>query len=444
MSLLMDALKKAERAKRGQSIGEGTNADASLSAAREQTAMADKLTLEPLATARVSPGAGTAESPNATATTDLSSQLAALDEAFLAEIEKSTRQPSGGLTITPMDEPRRAASPATARSAPRPEPSPQSAAQNLFATKQPTAAPRNNRFMLGLAGLTALAIIGIGGYFWWQLQPHRSSIPPVTSNAVSPAPTFAMSQPAAAQPGPDVAPTAPMHAANPAAVVEDEEADEEHETTRPLPKAPPVAVAREERLLRPNSAPLRLDPALSRGYAAFARGDLTAARNEYLRAQQNDPNNTDALQGLAAIALREGKPEQAATLYQKIIELNPQDATAATALINLRGQATPADAEDELKSLAAAQPELAAPELALGNLYARQERWPEAQQAYFRAYTAEPDNPDLLYNMAVSLEHLRQPKLAAQYYAQALTAAKNHPAAFDSAQAGVRLRALSP
>jgi tetratricopeptide (TPR) repeat protein len=46
-------------------------------------------------------------------------------------------------------------------------------------------------------------------------------------------------------------------------------------------------------------------------------------------------------------------------------------------------------------------------------------RWNDAQQAYFRAYSAEPDNPDILYNLAISLEHLRQNKLAAQYYAQA-------------------------
>jgi tetratricopeptide (TPR) repeat protein len=432
MSLLMDALKKAERAKRGQSRAGDAGLDPPPPARNESTA-ADQLTLEPLATPSAISATAVAEQPDAAA--DLPSQLEALDEAFLAEIEKTARRPGGeGLSIAPLTESRRAAAPTGAGAA--------AAAQNLFAAKLPAAAPRNNRFMLGLAGLTALAVIGIGGYFWWRLQPRRSGMLPVASNAVSPAPTFVSSPPSAVQPAPDVAPTAPTHVANSAPVVEDE--DEEHEVARPLPKAPPVAVAHEERLLRPSGAPLRIDPALSRGYAAFNRGELAAARGEYLRAQQDDPNNTDALHGLAAIALRENKPEQAAATYRKILEINPQDAVALAALLDLRGQANPADAEDELKSLTAAQPELAAPELSLGNLYARQGRWPEAQQAYFRAYTAEPDNPDLLYNLAVSLEHLRQPKLAAQYYAQALAAAASHPATFDQTRASSRLRALSP
>jgi tetratricopeptide (TPR) repeat protein len=63
----------------------------------------------------------------------------------------------------------------------------------------------------------------------------------------------------------------------------------------------------------------------------------------------------------------------------------------------------------------------------------------EAQQSYFRAYTAEPDNPDILYNLAISLEHMRQNKLAAQYYSQAIAAAQNRPAGFDKAQAAARL-----
>ena len=425
----MDALKKAERAKRGQSRAGDAEPESPPPARNESTA-ADQLTLEPIVTSSALAATAIAEQPDTAA--DLPAQLEALDEAFLAEIEKTARRPGGeGLSIASLAESRRAAAPAGAGSA--------ATAQNLFAAKQPAAASRNNRFMLGLAGLTSLAVIGIGGYFWWQLQPRQAVMLPAPTGAVSPAPTFALSPPSAVQSPPDGAPAAATNATD---HISAEEADEAPETAPTLPRMPPVA--REERLLRPSSAPLRIDPALSRGYAAFNRGELAAARDEYLRAQQDDPNNTDALHGLAAIALRENKPEQAAATYRKILEINPQDATALAALLDLRAQANPADAEDELKSLAAAQPELAAPILSLGNLYARQGRWPEAQQAYFRAYTAEPDNPDLLYNLAVSLEHLRQPKLAAQYYAQALAAAANRPATFDQTRASSRLHVLSP
>ena len=76
------------------------------------------------------------------------------------------------------------------------------------------------------------------------------------------------------------------------------------------------------------------------------------------------------------------------------------------------------------------------------HLYARQQRWSEAQQAYFQAYAGEPDNPDIIFNLAVSLDHLRQGKLAAQYYQMALDAGNNRATAFNRDQVNARLREL--
>lgn len=204
----------------------------------------------------------------------------------------------------------------------------------------------------------------------------------------------------------------------------------------------PTASADPDSLVRVTKAPLKVNPALLRGYDAFNRGDLALAQLEYERAQKSDPRNTDVLHGLAAIATRQGRLDQAEWLYRQITEADPQDTVAMAALINTRGQIDPGAAESRLKTLSAAQPELAAPHFSLGNLYATHGRWNDAQQAYFRAYTAEPDNPDILYNLAISLEHLRQNKLAAQYYSQALTAAQSKPAGFDKARAAARLAVL--
>jgi Flp pilus assembly protein TadD len=78
----------------------------------------------------------------------------------------------------------------------------------------------------------------------------------------------------------------------------------------------------------------------------------------------------------------------------------------------------------------------------LGNQLAQQGRWAEAQQEFFKAYAAEPDNPDFAYNLAVSLDHLRQPKVAREYYQRAVTLAGTRGASFDPASARARIAQL--
>jgi len=75
--------------------------------------------------------------------------------------------------------------------------------------------------------------------------------------------------------------------------------------------------------------------------------------------------------------------------------------------------------ETRLKQLIAREPS-AFLHFSLGNLYAAQNQWPSAQQAYFQAFQMQPDNADYAYNLAVGLEHLDQPKLALTYYRKAI------------------------
>jgi uncharacterized protein HemY len=102
----------------------------------------------------------------------------------------------------------------------------------------------------------------------------------------------------------------------------------------------------------------------------------------------------------------------------------------------------PAMQEARLLNIAAAQPQSAATALALGNLYASQARWREAQQAYFNAWTLAPDQPDHAYNLAVSLDQLRQSRLALQYYREALALRGQRAAAFDAQRVEMRIETL--
>ncbi len=460
----MDALKKAELAKRqgqGDTAGEAGGPDTSAG-----------LTLEPMADSSPAASAPAQNlSPEA-----LASHLEEIDSQFLAEAKEAASARTKAQAAAPSPAPAMTielpAEATAANKAPRapgtqdgrrPQaekaaPQDRSAAQNLFAAKQADRPPvRKNAFAIVVGTITVLAVCAIGGYFWWQLQPKSplvASRPP----PAAPLPT-AIAPPAAVPPAPTIAtaaavpPAAPVTGTTPAPgpgipAAADRDDDDVAPPPAKAPAAPrrarpaPVAEAETDSPVRVTKAPLKVDPALLRGYDAFNRGDLEQAQLEYERARKSDPRNTDALHGLAAIAVRQGRQEQADLLYRRIAEADPQDTVAMSALINNRSQIDPGAAESRLKSLTAAQPDLAAPQFALGNLYARQGRWNEAQQAYFRAYNAEQDNPDILYNLAISLEHLRQNKLAAQYYTLAIAAAQNRRSGFDPAQAAARLQTL--
>ena len=169
-------------------------------------------------------------------------------------------------------------------------------------------------------------------------------------------------------------------------------------------------------------------------------GDL----DDYDKALASDPNNVDALLALAAIAQREGHIGDADRYLQRAIEADPRSPAALAAALGSNAGGDQQASESRLKSLLSTQPESGPLNFALGNLYARQGRWSEAQQAYFNAVAADADNPDYLFNLAVSLDQLRQPKLAAQHYRLALEAAQRHPAAFDRERVKLRLSELQP
>lgn len=188
----------------------------------------------------------------------------------------------------------------------------------------------------------------------------------------------------------------------------------------------------------------RSNQTLQRAYDDLQAGKLGEAQRGYEQVLRSDARNVDALLGLATLAGRQGQTELAQAYYQRALESDPNDATAQAGLINTRGQTDPGLSESRLKTALAGQPDSSALHFALGNLYARQARWSEAQQAYFRAYSGEPDNADFIFNLAVSLDHLRQYRLAAQYYQMALDVQSTQNTSFDRNQAKARVLELKP
>jgi tetratricopeptide (TPR) repeat protein len=200
---------------------------------------------------------------------------------------------------------------------------------------------------------------------------------------------------------------------------------------------------REHISVSPSATQPRMNPLLNEAYIHLQNGSLEEARAAYSKVSAAEPLNTDALLGLAYIAAQENRSDDAMKTYLRILQLNPRHAVAQAALIGLMGRADPAASESRLKSLIARDP---SPFLhfVLGNLYADQSQWAQAQQAYFQAHHLEPDNPDYAYNLAIGLDHLRQPKLALNYYrrAESLASAQGR-SNFNVSHARERIRALT-
>ena len=301
---------------------------------------------------------------------------------------------------------------------------------------RPATQPARRSLWLAV-GTLSLILLAIGSYLAFRdtaTEPAAITPPlPATTTditATSPA-TAPASLPAIDFARPATSTAAVKHATVATPIAAPRQAGSE-----PTPDNPPIHLKR--------SQPHR-DPVMEQAEASLQRGDIGRARDLFSQMLQRDPLQTDALLAMAAIAQHQGDPALATDLRQRALIADPGNPVVQAALLGSQSATSDRQArESRLKTLLAAHPDSAPLNFALGNLYAEQRHWAEAQQRYFAAVTAAPDNPDYLGNLAISLDQLRQPRLAAQYYAQALTAAEQRQAAFDRTQLQQRLHELQP
>lgn len=415
MSLLMDALKKAEEAKR-QSEATGKTEPQNQPPDAGAPPPDSSPTIESATTSRGLP--------------ELPERLELLDVEFHAP--PATPPKSGSAAAQPP--PKRTQAVDSERD--------RAAAQNLFEAKQAT---HRRSFPLVVGSATLLAVAIIGGYFWWQTQPSGGIRPAQTAarTALTPPPASVpapiASAPTATPPAQEAEP--PTKSPVPSAAQMPAAAQPRSQAALPAQPAKSAAVEPDSPIRITTSRP-KVHPQIASAYQAFQAGDSSGAQRDYQAVLKSDPKNTDALHGLAALNLQQGRFDAAENYYLRVLEADPRDNAAVAGLIGLKGQVDPIQSESRLKNLLASQPESPFLNFALGNLYAQQGRWADAQQAYFRAYAADSDNPDYQFNLAVSLDQLHQPKLALQYYQGALSAAAQRPAAFDRNQVASRVGEL--
>ena len=474
MSLLLEALKKAEKAKeeaqRRATDGGGAEPQASVFDT-EATVVTDGRHV----TRRD-------ELP------DISAPLEILSDDLRPAARPSS---SASMELLPADEPPPPSEPerrvAPRRAAPRAGSgtaatdaagADRAAAQKVFEAKFREPNPRLPFYIL--TGLLGVFAVGTAVYFWIQLRPapalvtttppRAASEKPVDTGAENRAATAPASMGPAAIPGlpgsPALSPPAAAATAIPSAPSAPATASAAPAPTPAPAPAPAIVVpaksqaksatgagatgrqpaAREEdRPLTVTRSGPQIHPQVTAGYSAYQAGDLAKARTEYQQALREEPANRDALLGLAAVEMRAQRFDLSYGYYQRVLQADPRDAYAQAGLLALRSQQLdPVLVESRVKSLLAIDRDANVLYFTLGNQYAQQGRWGEAQQAYFKAFASDPENADYAYNVAVSLDQLRQPKLALEYYLRALALAEKRSASFAPEVARARVQQLSP
>lgn len=476
MSLLMDALKRAEESKREQGQNQGA----------ERATPPSEMRLEPISSVAPSAKIGPSTLP------DLNSHIASVEADLKAAAAEQ---------------------PAPANSAKKPnEGADRAQAKNLFTAgaAKPVApvqlSSSNKVRIAAIIGAGVLAAAGVGGYFYWQLQsisqnsnrlagpglgatPIRAPLPqpiatntPISAAAIvgSPldkaptahtsteptptAPTEVAAQTTLAAKSPPILPNVPPAQSN-KPTPSSQNVPNSRSAVAMSPrtaKANPKGYLNREKSATdstdgtPKSKPAEANSLLvssqsheshvMQGYNALQAGRFADAKTAYTQALRNDPRDRDALLGLASLARRDGDNGLAGDYYERVLRTDPRNASAHAGIVALQGGGDAAQAESRLKSLISLQSSDAnatsSLNFALGNLYSGQRRWSDAQQAYFNAHTADPGNPDTLYNLAISLEHLSQKPLARKFYAEALEASRLRPSTFERTQVEQRLSVL--
>lgn len=324
---------------------------------------------------------------------------------------------------------------------------PQQAAAGVFSAKHPSASSQaNNKKLLLISVVSLLLLMLISMYAYTYIDSLNQP------TVLAPRPPITEPQPQAPVIQNEVV-TEADGSANPAALAgpsentsgtEDAAAEAkavgEPPVAKPVLEKPAVAEAKKPQQLKsqevvmgePIPAPdagamqvtrnpvtVGVHPDLSAAYQAFNNGDDANAQYHYRKVLQSDVRNTDALLGMAAVASRQGRTQDATGWYAKVLEVDPRNTIAQSALASGYAQADPLGAESKIKNMLAQKPDAAHLHAALGNVYFERGDWPQAQQAYFQAYHHAPTNPDYAFNLAISLDHLGKSLLALQYYKQA-------------------------
>ena len=214
--------------------------------------------------------------------------------------------------------------------------------------------------------------------------------------------------------------------------------------TSPLQQLPPeIEVTHALLKISKSKGPDKSATIVKQAYAAYRTGDYATAKTQYEKVIKDFPDSRDGLLGLGAIAMYEHDWNRAFEMYAHLLRVDPGNTIAKAALINLVGASGDANRESAIKLMLNDNPKSSYLYFSLGNVYASQLRWAEAQQAYFDAYRYDSSNANYALNLAIALDRMGQVESALDYYNTAIKLAAGKQTEFDAAKVQARIETIS-
>lgn len=162
-------------------------------------------------------------------------------------------------------------------------------------------------------------------------------------------------------------------------------------------------------------------------YQAWQLGQVAQAEQLYRQVLEKQPQQRDALLGMLAVSQSNGSDQSIVLGYAlQLRRLYPKDQEVRFATGRILEDA-PNDqvSETELKLAQRSSENVAEASYRLGLFYVEQQRWAEAQSAFFEAVRKKPYQVDYRLNLAISYDQLGKHRLALEHYQVALSQANS-------------------
>ena len=161
---------------------------------------------------------------------------------------------------------------------------------------------------------------------------------------------------------------------------------------------------------------------LEKAYMALIGGQSDVAIATYKKVLDNDPNNKNALFGLATAYHRVGQIDLARPVYAKLLAIDPGNTDGLNNFLVLLSDEAPEEALAELEKLAQRNPQYSALPAQIAVIYQKLGQYDKAGDYMLRAIDMAPENLTYRYNLAIMFDKQHKYEEAAKLYHQIVQA----------------------